>query len=142
MMLYAPSFQLCAYIYSMTSLIPRMLGFESSRACRSTILSVSSTLQSSSSPSHHPHFPLPLPKKIHPSQAEALEKKLRYIVEDVPNRLYHLQGSQAGASSATFHIYRHARRREQTRLQMIEEEAFRAEKDGEREVRTTLKSIQ
>ena len=55
-------------------------------------------------------------------------------MEDVPNRIYHVQGSQAGASSATFHNYRHARRREQERLELVEKNAIEAEKNQEREV--------
>lgn len=66
-------------------------------------------------------------------QAEELDKKLRYIVEDVPDRVYHIMGSNAGAGSGEFHTYRHSRRREQERLKRIEEEAERADKEKERE---------
>lgn len=56
------------------------------------------------------------------SQAEELDKKLRHIVEDVPDRIYHIMGSCAGAGSGDFHTYRHSRRREQERLKRIREE--------------------
>ena len=66
-------------------------------------------------------------------QAEELDKKLRYIVEDVPDRVYHVMGSNAAAGSGEFHTYRHSRRREQDRLKRIDEEAERQEKEKERE---------
>lgn len=55
-------------------------------------------------------------------EAEELDKKLRHIVEDVPDRIYHIMGSCAGAGSGDFHTYRHSRRREQERLKRIREE--------------------
>jgi len=55
-------------------------------------------------------------------QAEELDTKLRHIVEDVPDRIYHIMGSSAGAGSGDFHTYRHSRRREQERLKRIREE--------------------
>lgn len=68
-------------------------------------------------------------------QAEELDKKLRYIVEEVPDRVYHVMGSNAGAGSGEFHTYRHSRRREQERLKRIDEDAERQEKDKERQER-------
>lgn len=67
-------------------------------------------------------------------QAEELDQKLRHIVEDVPDRVYHVMGSNAGAGSGEFHTYRHSRRREQERLKRIDEDAERAEKDQARKV--------
>lgn len=60
--------------------------------------------------------------------------KLRYIVEDVPDRLYHTMGSNAGAGSGEFHTYRHSRRREQERLARIDEDHERTTKDKELQV--------
>jgi hypothetical protein len=65
-------------------------------------------------------------------QAEELDKKLRHIVEDLPDRVYHVMGSNAGAGSGEFHTYRHSRRREQERLKQIDEDAERQEKEKER----------
>lgn len=63
-----------------------------------------------------------------------LDEKLRYIVEQVPDRMYHTMGSNAGAGSGEFHTYRHSRRREQERLARIEEDHGRAVKAGAHEV--------
>ena len=68
-------------------------------------------------------------------QAEKLDEKLRYIVEQVPDRVYHVMGSNAGAGSGEFHTYGHSRRREQERMRRIDEEAERAERDNQRGVR-------
>ena len=65
-------------------------------------------------------------------QAEELDKKLRHILEDVPDRVYHVMGSNAGAGSGEFHTYRHSRRREQERLKRIDEEAEKQAKEKER----------
>lgn len=55
-------------------------------------------------------------------QAEELDKKLRHIVEDLPDREYKRMGSMAGANSRTFDTYRRDKRREQERLKMLEQE--------------------
>lgn len=52
--------------------------------------------------------------------AEALEAKLRYIVEEVPDREYNRKGSMAGANSKTFDQYRSAKRREEVRVAAME----------------------
>lgn len=61
-------------------------------------------------------------------QADELEKKLKHIIQDIPDRTYNVMGSQAGASSSEFHTYRHSRRREQERLAQIEEDWEKNEK--------------
>ena len=54
-------------------------------------------------------------------EAEALEAKLRHIIEEVPDREYNLKGSMAGANSMTFDRYRSAKRREELRVAAMEE---------------------
>ncbi|KAL3137110.1 hypothetical protein ABBQ32_006688 [Trebouxia sp. C0010 RCD-2024] len=55
--------------------------------------------------------------------AEVLEEKLKFITEKIPTRIMNVAGSNAGAGSGEFHMYRQARRREVMRQQRIEEEA-------------------
>ncbi|KAK9817826.1 hypothetical protein WJX72_002773 [[Myrmecia] bisecta] len=55
--------------------------------------------------------------------AEELEVKLKFITEKVPTRIMNVAGSNAGAGSGEFHMYRQARRREMMRQGRIEEEA-------------------
>ncbi|CAL5227957.1 g11005 [Coccomyxa viridis] len=70
-------------------------------------------------------------------EAEELEKKLKFISEKVPNRICQVMGSNAGAGSGEFHMYRMARRREMVRQERMEQEAKEEELDVEYETRKT-----
>lgn len=61
------------------------------------------------------------------ADAEALDAKLRHIVEELPDREYSRMGSMAGANSKTFDQYRSAKRREELRVAAMEQAAARVE---------------
>ena len=61
------------------------------------------------------------------ADAEALDAKLRHIVEELPDREYSRMGSMAGANSRTFDQYRGAKRREELRVAAMEQAAARLE---------------
>ncbi|KAK9809803.1 hypothetical protein WJX73_008118 [Symbiochloris irregularis] len=63
--------------------------------------------------------------------AEELQAKLTYISEKVPTRIMNTAGSNAGAGSGEFHMYRMARRREMLRLARIDEAAAQAETEAQ-----------
>ncbi|PSC75113.1 KRAB-A domain-containing 2-like [Micractinium conductrix] len=64
-------------------------------------------------------------------EAEKLDEKLRFIVEKIPDRRYHIMGSNAGAGSGEFHMYRASRRREQERLERLDEDWSKMKEEEE-----------
>ncbi|BDA46114.1 probable PRKR-interacting protein 1 [Coccomyxa sp. Obi] len=67
--------------------------------------------------------------------AAELEEKLKFITEKVPTRICQVMGSNAGAGSGEFHMYRMARRREMMRQDRMEEEAKQKDLDAEFEAK-------
>eukprot|EP00889_Picochlorum_renovo_P006217 jgi/Picre1/33247/NNA_008571.t1 len=61
---------------------------------------------------------------------EELDAKIRDIMENVPDREYFVMGSNAGANSSTFDLYRHSKSREMKRLRAMEEEALAEERNA------------
>lgn len=51
-------------------------------------------------------------------------------MENVPDREYFVMGSNAGANSSTFDLYRHSKSREMKRLRAMEEEALAEERNA------------
>jgi ribosomal protein L12E/L44/L45/RPP1/RPP2 len=63
-------------------------------------------------------------------EAERLEEKLKHINDNVTYESKNVQGSTAGAGTGAFHENRHSRRREDERLEKMDEEE--EERDGKR----------
>lgn len=59
-----------------------------------------------------------------------MDAKIRNIMENVPDREYFVMGSNAGANSSTFDLYRHSKSREMKRLRAMEEEALAEERNA------------